>query len=108
MLRNTLTHKDIDQRVSLDGISGQLYSGVRIVREGGLVKFDNIWWEHKKLIPFVGDSVRVFIYDWAGTSIQVFPYSYGTMICITNKESTKSRNTNAKSIKAKHRRKNNE
>ncbi len=45
-----------------DGYSyegGNLACGIRRVRKGGRIKFDGMWHQHDRLIPFVGDWVRV-------------------------------------------------
>lgn len=56
--------------------------GWRRVRIGGRVKFDNYWYQHPRLLPFVGDLVWCENGDiWSGTPIGIFATQFDHFIC---------------------------
>ena len=55
---------------------GIVYFGQRIVRKGGRVKYAGSWWQHDKLLPFVGLEVGVRSEDYWITSITIWCYAY--------------------------------
>lgn len=40
---------------------GNLYSGERLVRKGGIVRFENIKFQHNDLIEYVGKVVNIIM-----------------------------------------------
>ena len=60
---------------------GGFYAGWRLVRCGGRVKCVGYYWQHEKLIPFIGRKVWFVMNDYWMQDAIVYESMYAVFIC---------------------------
>lgn len=74
---NKTTYEDLvrlDARWAHDSHApdGRMAGGWRIVKQGGWVKAFGAWWNHDRLIPFVGERVWIASADYWQTECDAY------------------------------------